>query len=663
MRHLNFHLPILFLLFTSACNDSGTVSSYEVDALTERGYQSEAWFVLSADACESRDSALIINNGEEISDLSSSELSCTRYDYGSEYIYSIEWSGDDFDRDGNNDTLSFDIKVEAFDGTTFSYSETAGESSVTELGSESSLYYSVDENDTSDDNSDDNGYWDIADDSIDGIAEGQSLRFSIDNISLSAGDYRSDFNGFDFINVMETDGGNTHTHIRGFGTELDSGSFSAPTEDYSFTATDEFIITGAGDTYSTRVWSITDIQFAFSIANPELTAYYDDYDYSTHKTGPDMTDVYPEEDSDRQALFPEFSWDTVPRWLAVRNAAAYTDEEIETIAGHYQLVMLEKANKAGFDTVDEGIKDTAARLKAVNPNIKTIFYWNTVIHYTGYSNDDEYEANAQDWSVLNDDGSIYMHKDLYYTYDESNEALRNWWIELPIEMANDDNIDGVFIDKMPGAALDEIFIDGEPATDYVNMINMLWEGIPDDKLLMGNNLRNERNNASRAMMEILDGSYLERWHMTNSSFNTPSQNSADAIAVSIQLMREAAAQGKFINFQTGPGLFTDEEMPDEYEDRLVYMDENVDVPLAIYLIAAEEGVFFSYQNGVNAADEDSVWDTSQMDVFNRPLGEPLNDPVRDGYVYTRSFEYVDVWLDLESEEAELTWYDESQSAN
>ncbi|TCS43295.1 putative glycoside hydrolase [Reinekea marinisedimentorum] len=654
-------LAAFILAGCSGSNFSDT--NYKTTSNESKGYQSEAWLVFSADACDSRDQAAYINNGEEVSTLSSEYFSCTLYNYGTEYIYSFEWGGDDFDRDGENDTLSFDIKVEAFDGSSFSYSETAGESSVDALGNEAALDYTVYDNGTSDDDSDVSGYWDIADDGIDGIAEGQSLRFTVENIVVSASDYSAEFNGFDFINVMETNGGNTHTHIRGFGTGLNSGSFSTATNSYSFDATDEFIITGAGDYYESRVWSITDIQFSFSISNPNLTSAYDDYDYSIHKTGPDMTDVYPEEESDRQAMFPEFSWDTVPRWLAVRNAGAYTDEQIDTIAGHYQLVMLEKANKAGFDTVDEGIKDTAARLKAENPDIKTIFYWNTVIHYTGYSNDAEYEANANDWSVLNDDGSIYMFKDLYYTYNASIEALRDWWIELPIEMANDDNIDGVFIDKMPDAALDEIFIDGEPATDYVNMINMLWEGIPDDKMLMGNDLRNERNNASRAMMEILDGSYLERWHMPNTSFDTPSQNTADAIAVSITLMREAAAQGKFINFQTSPENFTDDEMPDSYEDRAAFMEEHVDFPLAVYLIAAEEGVFFSYQDGVNAADEDSVWDTSYMDVFNRSLGEPLGAPVRDGYIYTRSFEYVDVWVDLETFEAELTWYDEPQSAN
>jgi hypothetical protein len=87
------------------------------------------------------------------------------------------------------------------------------------------------------------------------------------------------------------------------------------------------------------------------------------------------------------------------------------------------------------------------------------------------------------------------------------------------------------------------------------------------------------------------------------------------------------------------------------------MEEHVNFPLAVYLIAAEENVFFSYQDGVNAADDDSVWDTSYMDVFNRSLGEPLGSPVRDGYIYTRSFEYVDVWVNLETFEAELTWRD------
>jgi len=663
MKQTKLATLLVAIFAISACGDTfATTDDSEIQENEEQGYLSKAWLTISADACKNRDEAIIINNGEAISDLSNEKLTCTVADNNTNLVYSISWTGDDFDRDGSNDTLSFDLRVEAFDGSAYSYSETEGESSVTELGSEATLYSAVDDNDTTDD-SDDSGYWDIEDDnSYDGIAVGQSLRFSIENITVSAIDYSAEFDGFTDMSVIETKGGRDHLHIRGFGEDLDSGEFDASTAVFSFDATDELVITSAGDYYSHLIWSVSDILTSFTISNPNLVTYFDDADYSVHKVGPNMVDVYPQEETERQAHFPVFSWDTIPRWLAVRNANTYSDAQIESIANNNQLVMLEKANKAGLDYVEEGIKTTASRLKAVNADIKTIFYWNSWIHYTGYTSDEEYDENVADWSDYNDDGSLYIHNDLYYTYNHDVEALREWWIKLPLEVAEDDNIDGVFVDKMGFGNFDTIFDDaGNPAYNYIDMINNLWEGLPEGKLLMGNALRNEFSNGNRSIMEIMDGSYLERWNFVLRDFDSPAQNTADATAVSIQLMREAAAQGKFITLQTDATTFTDEEMPDDYDGRLTFMEEHIDMPLAIYLIVAEENVFFSYQDGVNAADSSKVWDSSVLDVFSHPLGEPLTDPVRNGYVYTRSFEYVDVWLDLKNEKAVLTWYDESQS--
>ena len=608
----------------------------------------EVWFALSAQACIGEDTDLAVNNGLTISDLSSDNMTCTQASIGNDMVYSIDWEGSDFDRDGTNDTLTFDLRVEGFAGSTYSYSAIAGESSMTALGESSPV--------TSDTT---NNFWDVEDNDITGIGAGQSLRFSVENIKVSVSDYSATMNGFDFISLIET-GGRIHTHIRGEGTGLDSSTFSNDSV-YSFLSLQPFVITGAGDYYSHLLGSINQIQFSFSISNPELVTTLDDYDYSLYGMGPDFFDVYPESDASRQAYYPEFSWDTVPRWLAVRNSDSYTDQQIETIAAHYQLVMLEKANEAGLETVDEGIKETSRRLKEINPNISNIFYWNSVIFYSGYSNDEDYEENASAWSVLNDDGSIYLFKDKYYNYNSEVEEARDWWVELPTTIAADDNIDGVFVDKITKAAFDEIFVDGEPINGYVDMLNQLHEKMPDDKILIGNVLRGERNNGNRSVMALFDGSYLERWDFTG-DIAFPEQTEADAIAVSIQMMREALAQGKLINLQTAP--MTDEDVPDTYEEQIEFMETHVDYPLAIFLIVAEENAFFSYQLSVNALPSaNTVWDSSYIEELNHKLGEPLGDPVKDGYIYTRSFEYVDVWLDLQNGEALLTWRDTPISAN
>jgi hypothetical protein len=141
----------------------------------------------------------------------------------------------------------------------------------------------------------------------------------------------------------------------------------------------------------------------------------------------------------------------------------------------------------------------------------------------------------------------------------------------------------------------------------------------------------------------MEGSYLERWTKTDPD-SQPAQGMADATAVSLQLMREALAKGKFIMFKTD-GDSTSQET----------LAATVDYPLALFLIVAETNAYFAYQGSVDARQGAWLWDTSYLPEFNRPLGPPLGDPVRDGYVYTRSYEHVDVRVDISTGEARLAW--------
>jgi len=613
-------------------------------------YQSEAWFSFSAQACDGGyDAALKINNGRVIVDQSDNALSCSMTRVNNTLVYHVQWDGDDLDHDGVKDSLSFDINVAGYSESRFINSDIEGEASVMDLGTSDAVNVW-----TNPDNAE-QSIWDVADDNSDGQSEGQSLRITISHLEVSANDYQAQFNGVNFVQLLEPNGGYNHQQILGEGTGLTTHSFNTPTSELPLDTVNEFVITGTGDAIEGHSWGVAELQFSLSITNPTTTPVWEATDFSLHSTGPTYSGLYPAEDTSRQALFPHFSWDTVPRWLSVRNHAAYSDQQIESIAEHYQLVMLEKANEAGFEYVDQGIKDTAARLKKYNPDIKTLFYWNTQIHYSGYSNDEEYEENKFSWSELLDDGDLFLFKDLYYWYDESREGLREWWVNFPVEVVSDKNIDGVFVDKMPKAAVDAIYEEGEPVSDYVRMIKQLSESLPKDKMLIGNNLRGERHNGSRAFMELLDGSYLERWTYTL-DYEFPSQTKADAISLSMQLMREALAQGKMINFQTDPQ--TDDPVPDTYEAKQDYMADHVDFPLAVFLIVAEKNAFFSYQLGVNALPSaENVWDTSYIPELNHPLGKPLGDPIKTGYIFTRSYEYVDVWVDVQSQKAVLTWRD------
>jgi hypothetical protein len=355
--------------------------------------------------------------------------------------------------------------------------------------------------------------------------------------------------------------------------------------------------------------------------------------------------------------FPEFSWDTVPRWLVVRSRDPLSNDQVSSIATNYQIVMLEKGNLQGHETTEAGVLDVAGRIKAVNPSIKTLFYWNARIHYGNYAANVEYEPNAWEWSTLEVKGgvtNIYLFKDLYCWYDFSAAGMRDWWVKTALGMVTNEVIDGVFIDaimKTPSEAEGALYTNGVPATDYMLMADALAQSMPRNKLLIANALRNEAPNGQRTHMTYLDGSYLERWDVP---MNGTSQSDADAIAVSIQLMREALLKGKIINLKSSP--------PDGYDSTQEHIAAHVDFPLAVFLIVAETNAYFSYQGGVDGLDPSWLWDTSWLEEFNRPLGPPLGAPVRDGYVYARSYQYVDVWVDISTRQTQFTWRDSPMDA-
>jgi len=146
-------------------------------------------------------------------------------------------------------------------------------------------------------------------------------------------------------------------------------------------------------------------------------------------------------------------------------------------------------------------------------------------------------------------------------------------------------------------------------------------------------------------MELQDGSYLERWHMPFKNIS-PSQSEGDARVVSIQLMREALWKGKIISLSSSPSV----ENPSEAQ-----VAENVAFPLAVFLMSAETNAYFGYKATPDAKQEFWEWNTSALPEFNRPLGAPLGPPLKVGYEYTRSYEHVDVWVNVETEEASFVW--------
>lgn len=355
------------------------------------------------------------------------------------------------------------------------------------------------------------------------------------------------------------------------------------------------------------------------------------------------------ENGEAQAIgdkYPRFSWDTVPLWLRVRKRTAYSHEELARIA-EYPVVVFEKAN--GYETygdVEAGTLAAAKGVKRINPETKAFFYFNAVIEYANYRANEEFNEHAREWAVRKD-GNIFRFKDKYNIFDLTNSSVREWWVRTASKVAEHPEIDGVFIDaicKVPGY--------GETyATGYWEMASMLRRSLVQDKLLLGNAVRVAYPNWNLHHLQYLDGTYVERWAipMNGESYEA-------YLAKSIEAMMKTVEQRKMLLFSSGPGAFGRHSglLNDQEDDEMCrWMREHIRYPLAIFLIVAGEYSYFDWTVTPDALL--GVLEHADYEEYQRPLGRPLAEARRDGYIYTRQYEHIDVWLDIKNKKAKLVW--------
>ncbi|WPJ97270.1 carbohydrate-binding protein [Coraliomargarita algicola] len=294
---------------------------------------------------------------------------------------------------------------------------------------------------------------------------------------------------------------------------------------------------------------------------------------------------------------PDFSWDTIPRWRYYSNPNPANQADVVACA-EVDMLMIEKNTLLGMDYNEQGSADFAARVKAINPDIKIMFYWNATIDYGDYlvQQDGVYDrdtfSSPLSWGTLR---GLHL----------GDPVVREWWIESALSFLDIPNIDGLFFDRIAGA-------------DARDMVASLYNRMPSDKFVIGNSGLDF--DAWRENMANMDGSYREAWKSPGHG-----QSSADPFTVMIQLLREASLKGKMVNI-TG--------VSDTEAETLF--------TVAVFLMGAGEYSYIS----VNPIFSD---------LLSRPLGAPLGPPIKNGYEYTRSFEHLDLWVNVETQETVYDW--------
>ena len=359
-------------------------------------------------------------------------------------------------------------------------------------------------------------------------------------------------------------------------------------------------------------------------------------------------------------LLPEWSWDHVRTYVAVRRGDDYSDEQIEILAKQ-DIIMLEKMN--GHEThgsIEAGTLVAARRIKAVNPKVKILFYLNCMLHYGAY------EANKyfkDDWAIKNPStNEPYLWRGTIMSYDHTKPNFRTWWIQRGLDMLAHDEIDGIFIDainKVQHQSLRRMLGDTwieEHEAAYTETTRQLREKLPMGKLLIGNVLRASQFEGNYKNMQYLDGSYLENWREPNQ------------LASTLELMARALKEDYMIMLNADM-TNTDFAEIDYLDGRyhLLNKPEFINFPLGFFLLVVEPQSYISYHAGVDLKPKNdgkmlTVFDNTRFDAIMRNLGKPVGDYIDNGNGdYSREFEYLKVDVNIVTQQGILSITNQSST--
>lgn len=357
---------------------------------------------------------------------------------------------------------------------------------------------------------------------------------------------------------------------------------------------------------------------------------------------------------------PEFSWDHVPLYMHMRKSTDFTQEELNYLAG-FPLITLEKTTGSKTHGSSEAGSRAAARaIKAVNPDACVLYYRNVMCNYSTYAVNDLLK-NIPAAFLQGKDGSKRLHRGVREIYDLSNPELRRWWVDHCVEMAGYDEIDGLFLDGNI-KALEPAFLDKEIGTErkqevadgYALMMKQLRDQMPENKMLIANIIRARLTDSGLSYLQYFDGSYLEGIETQANGLSR-----VEYLAKGIDAVQTAARQGKIICMSIGLGNASLTGLKIDDSRKRLARGENIqprlEYCLALFLICAEKYSYFLPHDGYDVNNHRSAVWLTRFPEYDKPLGPPQGPAVQNGYTYTRDFESANVFLDIDKEEAKITW--------
>jgi hypothetical protein len=360
-----------------------------------------------------------------------------------------------------------------------------------------------------------------------------------------------------------------------------------------------------------------------------------------------------------KTVLPPFSWDTVPVYIHFgKSSGPLTDGEVRCVARTSNFVCFEKGHGKGrFGSTEKGISHDAKRLKALNGRMKVLFYWNGFLNYRLYDACKEFQKHP-DWVFRDTRGKPLYKVRTLEQYNLLNAEFRQWWASIAGKAVKEYGCDGIFMDALLQATSPKWVSKGwgrgkEPLVTkaVADMMQLAKKKMGDKSILLYNGLRSsDRQGAMRGreFLPYADGVAIEH-------FGAFQSRTKESIAGDIEAIVQAGKAGKIVVVKGWPDPefnWTNKTKMKLPADQLAKeAREKITFSLASFLVAARENSYFCYSWGYRAQHGGLV----EYPEFHKPLGKPKGDATKKQWVYARSFEHAEVWVDLSTRKARIDW--------
>ena len=356
--------------------------------------------------------------------------------------------------------------------------------------------------------------------------------------------------------------------------------------------------------------------------------------------------------------FPESSWDRVPLYAHVSIQGGLAPDQTRFLAEHFDIVALTGGVTPEGSSVEETIAAGARAIKQHNPRTKVICYW-CGTEKRGWKQQDSYANSPK--------GGYYAHADdappnvkRRPFFDFARQDVIEWWSDGAAKAVGEYSCDGIFVDGLtafrPNGYWSRQLGEDKAAVLNAGVFKALTaarEKMGSDKLMIFNALHaagEKRPAVGVKYLPATDGAMVDDFDR----LGLTQQTSKEYMANTIDIVRKSAKEGKIIIVKAWPGFtwWSDEELMKKSTEEIHRVaKKRLTFPLACFLVAAEPNCYFCYTWGWLAEYGTYCW----YPEFDRPLGPPSGEPVREGWTYQREFAHASVFVDLENSTAKIDW--------